>query len=93
MFVSMGIHSPRAGRDADVVDSMRRFGAAMNGLPGFRRAYSLRDEQTGRLVSLAIWDSKRDWIAARATMLAAVKDDPFEEWEDAEPDVMRLEPV
>lgn len=93
MFVSIGIHSPRSGREADLVDSMHRFGKAMDGQAGFRRAYSLRDEQSGRLVALVVWDSKEHWLAARSAMLAAVKDDPFEEWEDIDPDVLRLEPV
>jgi heme-degrading monooxygenase HmoA len=93
MFVSIGIHSPRPGKEDSLVDSMHRFGAAMNGQPGFRRAYSMRDEQTGRLVALVVWDSKDNWLAARSAMLAAVKDDPFEEWEDIDPDVLRLKPI
>jgi heme-degrading monooxygenase HmoA len=85
MFVHLGVHRPRAGKEDDLIDSLRRFGAAMEGRGGFRGAYVLRGQPPGALVSLALWESRRDWEAARPAMADAVKDDPFDEWEDESP--------
>lgn len=35
MFVHMSIHKPRAGKEALLIDSMHRFGKAMEGRPVF----------------------------------------------------------
>jgi heme-degrading monooxygenase HmoA len=83
MFVHMSIHTPKPGAEQDLIDSMHRFGKAAAGVPGLIGAHTLRDERTGRLVGLAIWESKEAWEAGVETMRAAVQDDPFEQWEDA----------
>ena len=47
----------------------------------------------GRLVGLAIWESREAFLAAAPGIFAAVNDDPFDEWE-AEPTVsLQLEEV
>lgn len=93
MFVHIAVHRPHAAKENLLIDSMRRFGAAMRGRPGFRGAHVLRGEPAGAIVGLAIWDSRSDWEAARPAMADAVKDDPFDEWEDEPPTVFRLEEV
>jgi len=94
MFVAIGIHThPKKGKEELLIDSMHRFGAAMKGKPGYQRAHALRDPESGALIGLAIWDSKADWEAAHPAMLEAIKDDPFEEWEDQPPTVYHLEEV
>ncbi len=52
-----------------------------------------KDEDTGKLVGLALWDWKDDWLAARPAMIDAVKDDPFDEWKLKDPDVFHLNVV
>lgn len=53
-------------------------------------AHTTKDEDTNRLIGLAVQESKDDWIAARPAMIEVVKDDPFEEWELKEPEVFHL---
>ncbi|HEX2910580.1 MAG TPA: hypothetical protein VH186_07205 [Chloroflexia bacterium] len=84
MFIHMSIHHPRPGKEELLVDSMHRFGAAMQGQPGLQQVFTLRDSRTGQLVGLAIWDSKEEMLKARPAMEEAVKDDDFDAWE-AEP--------
>lgn len=91
MFVHLAVHRPRAGKENLLGDSMRRFAAAMRGRAGLRDVFVLRGEAEGVLVGLALWDSRADWEAARPAMAEAVKDDPFDEWEDEPPAVFRLE--
>ena len=91
MFVHLSIHRVRSGKESDLITSMRRFGAAIRNAPGCRQAHALRDPKTGRLFGLAIWDSKEQMLAARPLMDEATKDDPFEAWEDAPPDVFHLD--
>jgi hypothetical protein len=35
MIIPLSIHTPKAGRDAGLIASMHRFGAAVAGQPGF----------------------------------------------------------
>jgi heme-degrading monooxygenase HmoA len=93
MFVHIAIHRPRPDKAQDVIDSMHRFGAAARTQPGLREVHTLRDQNNGTLVGLAIWDSQEAWQAARPAMWAAVEDDPFDEWEDTPPEVYQLEAV
>ena len=87
MFVHMSIHHPKPEKEKFLIDSMHRFGKAMEGSKGYIMAHTTKDEDTGRLVGLAIWESKEDWVAARTKMIVAVKDDPFEDWEEKPPEV------
>ena len=89
----MSIHFPKEGKEKYLIDSMHRFGDAMKERKGLIMAYTTKDEDTDRLIGLAIWESKDDWLAARPAMVAAVKDDPFEEWELKEPDVFHLNAI
>jgi hypothetical protein len=94
MFVHIGIHArPKEGKEKQLIDSMHRFGAAMKTQPGLQQAHALLDSDSGALIGLAIWNSKKDWENARPAMLEAIKDDPFEEWEDEPPEVYHLEEV
>lgn len=72
---------------------MHRFGRAMEGKKGLIMAHTTKDEDKNQLIGLAIWDSKKNWLAARPAMIEAVKDDPFEEWELKPPEVYHLTKV
>jgi hypothetical protein len=54
MIVHMSIHTPRPGKERDLIASMHRYGAAAEGQPGFIEARALRDRETGRLIGMAV---------------------------------------
>ena len=72
---------------------MHRFGKAMEGKKGLIMAHTTKDEDKNQVIGLAIWNSKKNWLAARSAMIEAVKDDPFEEWELKPPEVYHLTTV
>lgn len=59
---------------------MRRYGAAVRTQPGLIDVYTI-ETTDGALIGLAMWESKEACDAGRAAGRAAVKDDPFDEWE------------
>ena len=91
MIVHLSIHTPRPGKEQDLIDSMHRFGAAGAGQPGFIEARTLRDTRSGRLVGMARWEDEASWRAGVEAMRDAVADDPFDEWEAAETESFLLE--
>jgi len=86
----MSIHYPRPEKRKLLIESMHRFGKAMEGKKGLIMAHTTKDEDSNRLIGIAIWDSKENWLNARSAMIEAVKDDPFEEWELKPPEVYHL---
>jgi GAF domain-containing protein len=90
MFVHMSVHFPRPGKEPLIVESMRRFGAAMQGKPGHIQAHALKDEKTGRLIGLALWESREQWEAAMPDVHKVVEGDDFEAWEERPPEVFHL---
>ena len=90
MFVHMSIHFPKKEYEQEMIDSMHRFGEAMKSQKGLQRVHTLKDEKTGQLIGLAIWDSKEQWTAAHPAMYEAVKGDDFELWEQKPPAVYHL---
>ena len=93
MIVHLSIHTPKPGKEQDLIDSMHRFGAAGAGQPGFIEAKTLRDARTGRLVGMARWEDEASWRAGVEAMRAAVEDDPFDEWEAEDTQGFLLEEV
>jgi heme-degrading monooxygenase HmoA len=93
MIVHMSIHTPKAGKERELIASMHRFGAAGVGQPGLIDAKTLRDRHTGRLIGMALWEDEASWEAGVGAMRAAVADDPFDEWEAAEVEGFFLEEV
>ncbi len=93
MFIHMSIHKPRPEKEQLLVSSMHRFGAAIVDHHGLRQVLTTKDDNTGLLVGIAIWDSKAAWEAAVPAMAAAVEDDPFDDWEEEPPQVFYLTPV
>ena len=86
----MSIHYPIPEKERLLIESMHRFGKAMEGKEGFILAQTSKDEEKEVLVGLAIWDTREDWQNARKDMVNSVKDDPFEEWELKPPEVFHL---
>ena len=93
MIIHMSIHTPKPGREGDLIASMHRFGAAGAGQPGFIEAKMLRDTRSGRLIGMARWEDEGSWRAGVEAMRAAVEEDPFDDWEAAETEGFLLEEV
>jgi heme-degrading monooxygenase HmoA len=91
MIVHLAVHRPKPEHAEDLIASMHRFAAAARGRPGLREVHTLRDQDQGALIGLAIWDSREAFEAGVEFMRSAVEDDPFEEWEDDPPEVYLLE--
>ncbi len=93
MIIHMSIHTPRPGKEEDLIASMHRFGAAGAGQQGFIEGLVLRDTRSGRLVGVARWEDEASWRAGVEAMRVAVADDPFDEWEDGDTEGFALEEV
>ena len=93
MIVHMSIHTPKPGKEQELIASMHRYGAAGSEQPGLIDVRTLRDRRTGRLVGMARWEDEAAWEAGAKAMRAAVAADPFDEWEDAEVEGFFLEEV
>jgi heme-degrading monooxygenase HmoA len=92
MLVHIAFHRDvKPGKEDEMIESMKRFGRAMRGMPGFRQSYSLRDPKTKALVGLAIWDSPAALSAARPAMSEAIKNVDFSKLEASDPEVYMLE--
>ena len=93
MIVHLAVHTPKPEHIDDLIASMRRFAAGGAGQAGLRGAHTMRDVRSGKLVGLAIWESREAFDAGVEAMRAAVADDPFLDWEVGVPDVYLLEDV
>jgi heme-degrading monooxygenase HmoA len=93
MIIHMSIHTPKPGKEQDLIASMHRFGAAGAGQPGFIEALVLRDTRDGRLIGMARWEDEASWRAGVEAMRAAVADGPFDAWEEGETEGFFLEEV
>ncbi len=93
MFVVISIHSPHADKEKYLIDSMHRYGEASKAHKGLVSVHTLKDEKTGELVGLAIWDSEESYLAARPDLMKATEGDDFDSWEMQPSKVHRLKPV
>lgn len=92
MFVHLSIHYPIKEKEHLLIESMHRFGEAMKDLSGNISGGTHRDEATGRLIGLAIWETREQWEKAMPILHDAVKDDPFHDWEIRPPEIFHLNP-
>lgn len=86
----MSVHTPHEEHRAALVDSMHRFGAAIDGEPGLIGIHTLADQRSGRLVGLAVFESEEDAERLLPAARAAVAADDFDTWEAADVDGFRL---
>lgn len=93
MFVLMSVHHPRPEHREALIDSMHRYGAAIEGKPGLVSIHTLADADSDRLVGLAIFESEAAFQELAPLARAAVADDPFDTWEQVPIDGLRLSEV
>ena len=79
MFTHIAIHTPKPEHRDDVIASMQQAGAAGDGAEGLLQMGSWQEIDGGRLVGLAIWESREAFLAAAPGIFAAVGDDQFDE--------------
>jgi heme-degrading monooxygenase HmoA len=90
VFVHLAIHSPKPEYAGDLLASMHRVDQAAQGSPGLIQIGAWRDQRSGRLVGLAIWESEEMFQASVERIFQAVADDPFDQWCEQPPDVFHL---
>jgi hypothetical protein len=72
---------------------MHRYGETAKKQPGLVSVHTLKDENTGELVGIAIWQSKESFLAARPALMKATEKDDFDAWEKERTRGHRLTPV
>ena len=90
MYAHLAVHFPKPEHAAALLASMHRADAAAAGAPGLIQMGAWRDERSGRLVGLALWESAEAFEAAHERIFAVVEDDPFDERCERPPDVFHL---
>jgi hypothetical protein len=78
MYVSIGIHHPKPGKEKALLETMVKFGDAQKGHKGLITVFAWKDDKSGALIGTAIWDSKGDFEAARPDMSKAIEGVDFE---------------
>jgi heme-degrading monooxygenase HmoA len=91
LFVHLAIHHVRPGREAELTESMRRFGEPLEGAPGLGLHWLLRDDAKGVLVGITTWDDRGSWEAVIDRARATTDGTDFGELSTAPPDVLQLE--
>ncbi len=99
MFVTLGIfRHVTAGKEREFLAAHKALSEHGKGLRGFRERHVLRDESSGALVTLAIWDSQEAFEAAgpylmkyRGEQSRAGRD--FSKFLDAPEELYRLAPI
>ncbi|MEV1129944.1 hypothetical protein [Agromyces sp. NPDC049794] len=94
MFIQMSIHVPNPGHEREVLDALNRMRFAALGTPGLDQVGPWREVGDGRIVGIAMWESRRHWEAA-IPMLSDVTsaDDPDGLWYAQPPERLLLEDV
>ena len=80
MYAHLAVHFPKPEHAADLLASMHRVDAAAAGAPGLVQFGVWRDEGSGRLVGLALWEPAEAFAASAEQIFAVVEDDPFDLW-------------
>ena len=68
MYVIMGVHHPKPGMEKALLEVQERFGKARQGHKGLISAFIWKDDTTGVLIGITLWDTKEDYDAARPDM-------------------------
>ncbi len=90
MYAVISVHTPKPGYRDKLIDSMNRFGAALQGQPGLVGAHTLAETEGNRLIGLAMFETREAAQAAMPIANQAVANDDFELWEASETEGFRL---
>ncbi len=92
-YLYLVIHYPKPEHVEDLLTEMRRLDETMRGTPGLLQIGPWREEQTGRIVALSLWESREAFAAAVGQIAAAVADVPFDDWEERPPEILQAEEI
>lgn len=87
-YAVVSIHSPKPEHRDAVRDSMQRYSRVARSQPGLQWT-GVIDDESGRLVGIALWEAESFAVAARPALMAEVGDDPFTIWDEAPIDSLR----
>jgi hypothetical protein len=87
-YAVVSVHSPRAEHRAAVLDSMQRYSRVARQQPGLEWT-GVVDDESGRLVGIALWSTEEAAAAARPALMAEVGGDPFTTWDEQPIDGLR----
>lgn len=79
MFVHLSLHHPRPGAEESLIESMHRYGDALQGAQGSSASTHCKDEAAGFLAGLAIWATPEAMRASAHLAREAMADDPFDQ--------------
>jgi hypothetical protein len=92
-FVHLAVHYPKPEHAEDRLASMRGVDDAAQGAPGLISIGAWRDLRSGRVIGLALWESKEAFDAAIPGIFASLDDpDPDGEWDERPADSFHLVP-
>jgi hypothetical protein len=91
MFWHVVVHHPHPEHRDALLASMHRVREAADGAPGLIMMDAAAVAGSEDLLATAVWQDRASFEAAGPRIFAAVADDPFDEWEAAEPEVYRAE--
>jgi hypothetical protein len=92
MYVIMGVHHPKPGMEKSLLDVQEKFGIAERGHPGVISSFILKDDNSGVIIGITIWDTKEDYDAARPDIDKAIQGVDFRSV-DASMEIYRGSPV
>ena len=90
MFVHLAVHHPVPEHSDDLLASMHRVDEAARDAHGLIQIGAWRDQQSDRLIGLALWESEEAFRDSAERIFQVVADDPFDEWCRQPPDVFHL---
>ena len=92
MYVVMGVHHPKAGMEKALLEVQEKFGVAQRGHPGLISAFIWKDDQTGTIVGITLWDTQADYDATRPDLDKALQGADFRTF-DSSIEIYRGSPV
>jgi hypothetical protein len=92
MYVIMGVHHPKPGMEKSLLEVQEKFGKAQQGHKGVISAFIWKDDATGVVIGITLWDTKEDYDAARPDMDRAIQGVDFRSV-DASMEIYRGSPV
>ena len=90
MFVHMSVHHVIPGKEKSVIEALKRLASACEALDGNISVHTMQDQNSGDLIALMLWNTKKQWQTARDIMAKALEEGPFDQWEERPPDVYHL---
>ncbi|WP_298804124.1 antibiotic biosynthesis monooxygenase [uncultured Pseudokineococcus sp.] len=87
-YAVVSVHSPRPEHRPAVLDSMQRYSRRAREQEGLVWT-GVVDDESGRFVGVAVWESAEAARAAAPALMAEVGDDPFTTWDQQPIDGLR----